>query len=58
MQAKSDYSPPGYPPRRRWLLLIGQLIGSPASIESGNLFAGAQQRAAVALTDLLLEHFY
>jgi len=36
-----------------WLLLIGQLIGSPASIESGDLFACAEQcaTAAVAVTD-------
>jgi len=37
------------------LLLIGQLIGWPASVESGNLFACAQQRGAVASTDLLIE---
>jgi len=29
-------------------LSIGHLIGSPTSIESGRLFACAQQRAAVA----------
>ena len=45
-------SPAAYPARR---LLIYCL---PASIESGNLFACAQQRAAVALTDLLIEYFY
>jgi len=37
-------------------LLTCQLIGLPAFIESGHLFACAQQRAAVALTDLLIEH--
>jgi len=41
-----DCSPPCYRPRR---LLIDQLIGLPASMESGNLFAFPQQGAAVAL---------
>ena len=40
------------------LLLTGQLIGSPASTESGNLFACTQQRTAIALTDPLIEQFY
>jgi len=30
--------------------------GSPASIQLSNLFACAQQRASVALTDQLIEH--
>jgi len=36
-------------------MLIGQLIGSPSFIESGNLYACAQQRGPFAhsLTDLI-----
>jgi len=35
--AKPECSPSGYPPRRLLIIvLIGQLIGSPASIESAN----------------------
>jgi len=41
-----------------WLLLSSQSIGSHSSIKSSNLFACAQQRAAVALTDLLIEHLW
>jgi len=37
-KAKPDCNPPVYPLADCSLLLTGQLIGSPASVESGNLF--------------------
>jgi len=54
-KAKPVGSPPAYPTSHPVnFVLIGQLIGSPAFIESGSLFACVQQSAAVALTNLLI----
>ena len=49
MQGKPVGSPPGYPPR---LLLIGQLTGSPASIESVNWFTCIQRSSCTSCRTL------